>query len=541
MLIEHYSDKVKAFLKTVVCFDDELVNEEGSLAKGALIATHFDSGFDEEESPKQDGSQIELKEKSEEVSHPLDFRATANAFAENGILCSVLKPELSGDELAKRIASLANSADVTILDWELEGRQKGRGSVACQNAIKRILEQDKEVGGRLRLIVIFTGTDGRRASEDLRDELSTLGAVLNEKECTLTGSHWRIVVFQKPHTTIPTAKAVSYQDLPGEVVVEFSKLTNGLLPTAVLHGITAIRANTHRLLAIFDRDLDAPFLTHRALIPDPQDAGDFFLEVLQDEIGALMRSSGIKNCVGKDLSVEWIKSIDVKPEVKMASLVKAVSEPSEDKVKDFSIPFEQKDLNKKKVADKVLSALSSKGARSNERLAQLVSLYGAGTPPSVDEQRMQLGVLVFDESKNQYMMCLQPLCDSVRINERTLYPFLILDEVIEGGVKGGPTSKDLFVQVDSNRGVWLQTKLTPKKLVSYTYDPPCGTGCSAWMARKSTEGKSIFEASIGEQTSNLVWIGEVKLGKAQRISSGIASRFHTLGIDEFEWQRLHQK
>lgn len=539
MLAEHYSNKAKAFLKTVVCFDDEPADEEGSSAKGAPIARLVDSGFDDDEKPRLDGRQAEVKEKFEGESHPLNFRATANAFAESGILCSVLKPELSGEALAQQIANLANTADVTILDWELEGRRDVRGSEACQSAIKKILEQDKEAGGRLRLIVIFTGTDGRQASLDLRGALNAFEVKLNEGECSLTGSHWRIVVFQKPHTTIPTAERVNYQDLPGKVVNEFSKLTGGLLPTAVLHGITAIRENTHRLLAIFDRDLDAPFLAHRALIPDPQDAGDFFLEVLQDEIGALMSSSGIKNCVGQQLSKEWIENVDVMPREKRESLLKAVSEPSQDKIKDFSGPFEQRD--KRKVADNVLQTLSGEGAKSNERLAQLVSLYGAGIPPSVDEQRMQLGVLVFDELNKRYMMCLQPLCDSVRITESTLYPFLILDEVVEGGAKGGPVSKDLFVQLDSNRGVWLQTTLTPKKLVSYTYDPTGEDGCSVWKAKKNEDGKGVFETSNKGEIAQLKWIGEVKLGKAQRISSGIASRFHTLGIEEFEWQRLHQK
>lgn len=542
MLAAHYSNKAKAFLKTVVCVDDEL--SDMTSVHVPRIAKRADSGFDDDGQKAQAGSPVAPVDKPNDEPHSLDFFATVNAFAGNGILCSVLKPNQAGNSLVEQIVTLANSADVTILDWELEGRSEKRGSEICRTTIKRILERDREDGGRLRLVVVFTATDGAQAIEDLKGELAALGACHIEKEFALMGNYWRIVVFQKPDTIKPTTDKVDYPDLPKRVVEEFSKLTDGLLPTAILHGITAIRENTHRLLAIFDRDLDAPFLAHRALIPDPNDAGEFFLEVFQDEIGALMRNHGIKECVGGKWSKEWVKNVVGIAEVKKTSLLKAVTEPSDDKVKDFCVPFEQKDGSKKKVADKVLQTLCGGDitTKANERLAQLVSLYGACIPPSVDEQKMQLGVLVFDETNKRYLMCLQPLCDSVRITERTLYPFLILDEVVEEKKsKDDPTSRDLFVQMSSERGVWLQTTLTPKKLVSYSYDPSREAGSTVWKAKKNQNGKSVFETFVGEEATSLAWIGEVKLGKAQRISSGIASRFHTLGIDEFEWQRLHQK
>lgn len=540
MLAAHYSAKAKAFLKTVVCFDDELVDSAAHKISDVHIAKRDDSGFDDDSPisiPEIAGRPVEIPAEP----HPLDFRATANAFAEGGILCSVLKPEKSGHDLVDQIASLANCADVTLLDWQLEGR--AGGSKVCRDAIKKIFEKDQAVGGRLRLIVIFTGTDGKAAVDQLLEELTAFGASPVENEFALKGSHWRVVVFQKPDTFKPTAEKIGYLDLPDRIVKEFSKLTDGLMPTAVLHGITAIRENTHRLLAIFDRELDVPFLAHRALIPDPNDAGEFFLDVFQDELGALMRNCGIKECVGGKKSSEWVTHVAGITEAQRASLSKAVLDSSDNKIEDFSKSFEQKGQSRKKIADKVLQAIggNSDASKAKERLAQLVSLYGAYIPPSVDEQRMQLGVLVHDEQNKRYLMCLQPLCDSVRVTERTWYPFLILDEVIEEKKsKNDPTSRDLFVQINQKNGVWLQTTLTPKKLVSFAYDPSRENGSPVWKP-KIKDGVSVFEAMVGENVLNLSWIGEVKLGKAQRISSGIASRFHTLGIDEFEWQRLHQK
>lgn len=540
-LAEHYSAKAKAFLKTVVCIDDEPGDERpGTSTKHTL--RHEDSGFGGEEpstqADKSGAVEIEVTE-----SHPLNFRETANAFADQGILCSVLEPKSTGDALVERISDLANAADVTILDWELEGRKVGRSSETCRKSIKKILEKDQESGGRLRLIVIFTATDGALACQDLALELVGFDPKPVQDGFALTGNHWRVVVYQKPDTFKPTATPVKYQDLPNVVVEEFSKLTDGLLPSAVLHGITAVRENSHKLLTIFDRDLDGAFLTHRALIPDPDDAEEYLLELLQDELGALIRRRGFKGCVNASLCQRWINSkhICATDESKRKYLLAAVSEPSKKKLKEFGAAFGlKKDMSDRKIADKALevfyqedTGLAEKG---KERLAVLTSLYGTESRPDIAEIKLQLGVLVFDESDSRYLMCLQPLCDSVRIKETTSFPFLVLDSVTP---EGPATSRDLNVRLDSGASVWLQAGPSPKKLVSYAFSAPCSQGPSS-IGLEEKNGKKVFTAINGEGYRDLTWIGEVKLGKAQRIASGLAARLHTLGIDEFEWQRLHQ-
>lgn len=549
MLAAHYSNKAKAFLKTVVCFDDEPADAGGTSIREPLIAKRGDSGFGDDEPPKQADRPNEQPSTSEEESHPLDFHATAKAFSENGILCSVLKPDQTGDFLVERIATLANAADVTILDWELEGR-KVRGSVTCRSAIKKIIEQDCKEGGRLRLIVVFTGTDGKRAVDDLEGELEAFGSKRVKDEFAVTGSHWRVVVFQKPHTTKPTAELVGYPDLPLKVVEEFSKLTDGLLPSAVLHGITAIRENTHRLLAIFDRDLDGAFLTHRALIPDPDDAGEFLLGLLQDEIGALIRHADLQSCIDAAACKKWIeaKGIFEKETAKRARLVKAISKPCLDKtqgfIKDFP-PFVDGDGKEvvptsRLVADMVLSAFYSAnpdGADKGEkRFSELSSYYGVGTRAGVDDLWLRLGVIVWDESEFRYLMCLQPLCDSVRVKKGALFPFLVLDPLPADDMK---MPKDLLVRSLTGESVWLQVDPSPKKLVSFKFDPARKGGVAPVRAIEEV-GKFVFATADSQGSRKLTWIRDVKLGKAQRIASGLAARFHTLGIDEFEWQRLHQ-
>lgn len=548
MLAAHYSEKAKAFIKTVICFDDEPADAEGNQSP-PRTAKRAVSGFDDSEleRPAHDNN-IEQQDVSVEELHPLDFRATANAFAEKSILCSVLKPDQSGISLIERITTLANSADVTILDWELEGR-KG-GSEACRAAIDRILKQDRTEGGRLRLIVVFTGTDGQRAIDDLADKLADLKPNRPKNECALTGKHWRVVVFQKPHTTNPTAKLVTYSELPGNVVAEFAKLTNGLLPSAVLHGITAIRENTHRLLAVFDHDLDGAFLTHRALIPDPEDAEEFLLGLLQEEIGALLRYTNLRSCVDAAMCKKWIEAngilVEEKNKNKRERLVKAVSKPCLTKTQGFIKDFFEDEERQKEaptarlVADKVLSAfyLANSDCADNgeRRFSELSSYYGVGTRPNADNLWLRLGVIVRDESDSRYLMCLQPLCDSVRVKKGALFPFLILDSLPTNDMR---MRKDLLVRSPAGESLWLQVDPSPKKLISFKFDPSEKGGVAPVGAIEES-GRPVFETADPNGSRKLIWIRDVKLGKAQRFASGLAARFHTLGIDEFEWQRLHQ-
>lgn len=546
MLAAHYSNKAKAFLKTVVCFDDEPADAGGASIREPLIAKRADSGFGDDEPPQRVDSSIKQQSESEEESHPLDFRATASAFAEQGILCSVLQPIQIGASFVNRIATLANAADVTILDWELEGR-KVRGSEACRSAVKEILEQDRVIGGRLRLIVIYTGTDGMRAVEDLEVELVEFGVKRDDDGIALTGKHWRLVVFQKPLTTNPTARLVNYPELPGLVVDEFSKLTNGLLPSAVLHGITAIRESAHRLLAVFDSELDGAFLTHRALIPEPSDAEEFLLGLIQDEIGELIRRDGFGECVDASKCKSWIQERKVCEEEpkKKARLIKYISEPNRSKTDGFTKDFfpNEQEASRGDIADAVLLALHSgeldKATGGSNRFVELTNFYKTGTVPSSSNLWLRLGTIVWDRKSDNYLLCLQPLCDAARISKASLFPFLILDIISETDKK---MSRDFFVRSVEGKDIWLQADSSPKKLVSHCFDPSERSGVAPIMGveDKDNAGRFVFMTSARENKLNLVWIGDVKLGKAQRIASSLAARFHTLGIDEFEWQRLHQ-
>lgn len=229
-------------------------------------------------------------------------------------------------------------------------------------------------------------------------------------------------------------------------------------------------------------------------------------------------------------------------------MIKAISKPCRDKtpgfIKDFSLSevVDGKTVTppSRRVADEVASAFYSAtpdcADEGEKRFSELSSYYGVGTRAGVDDLWLRLGVIVWDESESRYLMCLQPLCDSVRVKKGALFPFLVLDLLPKEDVK---MPKDLLVRSVTGESQWLQVDPSPKKLVSFRFDPACNDGVAPVGANEEA-GRFLFTTVDSVGSRKLTWVRDVKLGKAQRIASGLAARFHTLGIDEFEWQRLHQ-
>ena len=151
------------------------------------------------------------------------------------------------------------------------------------------------------------------------------------------------------------------------------------------------------------------------------------------------------------------------------------------------------------------------------------------TPP-----RLKLGIVVKDKD-GYFMICIQPLCDSVRINhgESTEYPFLMLTTQNVTDKKG----LDLCVppQDGVSPALWLGISPIPKNIITRPFKSKSDS--EAYVEGIPSGNSSIFKAENGEE---LEWIAQIKIGKAQRIVSQLAAKIHTLGIEEFEWMRLHQ-
>ena len=183
-----------------------------------------------------------------------------------------------------------------MLDWHIANDS----GAAATGIIEGILADDKKRGGRLRLIVIYTGEQDLRGKclTPLQTKISSLTPV-DENDLALQNGDTRII-FVKKGSGSEKKDGIEEGELPEMLLKEFAAMTLGLLANAAMASISAIRLDTHRVLARFHRRLDGPYLAHRALLKSPEDAEQFAIDLVSDEIRHVLESGRVGRQRGRD-------------------------------------------------------------------------------------------------------------------------------------------------------------------------------------------------------------------------------------------------
>ena len=217
----------------------------------------------------------------------LDAGAITRGFADRGLICSVLKP-LSASSIEAEVVRLAPKSDIIVLDWQMGDGDNGDTALSI---IHGVLRSDSRSGGRLRLIVIYTG---------VRDLTTIAHQIASDLPYLRVGSHTfefqddegtaKIVVLGKgvaaDHVADQGSQCVEETGLASRVIAEFSKFSGGILRNATLASIGHLRNNTHRLLARLNPSLDGPLITHYALVNSTPDAQQYVADLILQEIEA---------------------------------------------------------------------------------------------------------------------------------------------------------------------------------------------------------------------------------------------------------------
>lgn len=425
-LPQYYREKAGAFIKTVVCFDDKAEYPKKSPYIKGRTSVPSD-GF-EPETPAPDVQKKktidEKQEDGESESDELNAHALTEAFAKKDVLCSVIAPSSDQEAIKAQILALTRVADIAILDWKLAPKDP----TIARDAIVSIVKNDIECGGRVRLIAIYSDANAADVLKELEALLKENGFSLNMEDKELKGEHALIVFFQKPRTPKPTADVVEYKDLPDRTIEEFSKLTSGLLPAAALSAITEIRQQTHHLLATFPSTLDGAFIAHRCLIPDPNDAEHFLLDIIESEIGALLRHKGVGRSVSAEKCVAWTKLLGGIVAEKTPQLQKIITDYCDDIKEEFRSIFPGRKLKDHEIGRKIMELLyentEEKINAAKIGLSILASLDASQKTKMGIMPKLTLGSIIRCIPDGDYLLCVQPLCDSVRISHKGTSRFL---------------------------------------------------------------------------------------------------------------------
>lgn len=536
----HVEDIVVDFLETALVVDDEGFPREGP-------------GFvDDEPAAVRSREDLALvapppEELAEaEAEHPLRTKELIDAFADMGIVCGVLAP-MEGDAIRDRLLKAAARADLVVLDWELH---RDGGATALE-LIKALLGQDAAAERRrLRIIAIYTGQTGLQSIVDrVRDSLDSATASVAGDGMTLTSEHLRVVAFSKRlgdrTASIAQTREVAEADLPSRLASEFAQLTPGLMPGVALAALTAVRNETHRLLQALRADMDLGYLGHRVASSFPEDTEEHLVDVVAAEIASVLGDGGVGSNANLGAIRRWLEAAyTAAAPLECGSALPtpmSISQPDLERMltsglgpdSEFS-GYENNDLSKsalqKKVRPKAAHLFTNSPAEADASSDVFALRMATRTLYRRPARVLQLGTVVLFQ--NDFMVCVQPRCDSVRIDlaEARTFPFLPL--IIAGDDDGRHEYTVAHPDGSGLIRLWLQCK--PFAIRTFPFKPDESRSVRA----RDVKGRWNFYAT---GTRRFQWVADLKPEFAQRVAVDLAAELARVGLTESELVRLSQR
>lgn len=489
----------------------------------------------------------------------LKAKPLIDAFADKGVVCSIIRPDLAEEKVVERSIALASVADIVVVDWALGKTQDEAEDRRASEIIKGIIEGDLKKQGRLRLIAVYTA-EGNPATilDSLYEHIQGLvypdPIIKDTAKFTIQNRFLKIVILLKTAAGehIPNIKPVDFDSLPEKLQELFAELNSGLLPSVTLRAIAAIREGTHHLLAVLHKDLDSALIGHRCLLPHPEDAEEFCEDLVAGEIRSILALKQIgKEYAGEKQNEMWVASrldgdgtmhygeLRASPE----QISDLLSKGEEDRHKLFKSKVKNEwAVRNNKKAEKApsfeanlipqfLHGDEAEGTKVNYEFARLSSFkreaFGLRQPITDWLPKLTLGTVLQRIKDGKIFLCLQPRCESVRLdkNEMHVFPFLEIERgkqkeciiVNTVGADGEPIEKKLFFESKPKNQAIFQFK--------------CILGDS--ITAKNKGNFYIFSAL----RTKFYWLGDLKDPHAQNIVGKMSDEVGSVGINPYEWQR----
>ena len=541
----------EAFIQTVVAVDDNICFGTSS---NSLISSDLQVNVPDEDSGLgiNSGGIDDLNLTAPELSSDLNYQELSACFADKSILCSALKVyegENGEQKTIEATFNIAKKADITILDWQMESDSSDFGKIA-KSSVTKLLEYDVERNGRLRLILIYTSETISTVLAQLCSALNNFGSsIKNDREVVFSGINLqlcKIVVINKQE---------NIESLVDKSIDEFALMTCGLLSNATLAAITEIRDKTHHHLYQFNRKLDAAYVSHvLGLISSPamrenahEVAFDYAIDLLAEELKSdLQVSTRVKKSLSKDILQIWPDFIQEKdpqtefkfkigdlPEVpvtldRMKRILSVTEKVEFEKILEeepqFPVAAELRSISKT-FSDKHIQFMFGQDSL-NEHL-QLSAIQC--TRRSIDTlgtyiPTLKQGVILKRRSNGKYYVCIQPLCDSVRLTCGTNFTFLRISKV--------QNTKPMTHVIHSLMSSYLSFDIqaTSKNIFMAQFEPDLDE-----KIVKAERLNQNFIFKSGEEVFE--WQGEFKQPIFQSLVNDVSASLARIGFDSFEWLR----
>lgn len=497
--LSHSKEIVEKFLQTAVFLDDEpTYRYQERLAEPV-------------EAPLGRGISNQVIEPSgttiEEKEHFLDATSVTNTFMEKGIVCSILNcEEETYPEKENQYFNLMKNADIIVLDWSLF-KDNGERIVSL---VERLISVDETLH-ELRSLIIYTASDIEHVKKQLNElgiEFTGDSNISNSKKYTF------ISIYAKPHSSNASEDLkVEFNELVDKCIDDFTKCFSGIVPNVAMASVSELRNNTHKLLGVLNKDLDIAYLSHRALLPFTDDAEEHIEEIVIGEIESIIH----ENKVGNKSQLENIKDYALIQDKKYEGIdfIECL-EQGVDSLKKTK--QEQKQVRKdvKECFSKAWFQNEGVSRKSEIDFVRLTTLQTKYTDKPVN---LTLGVIIENVESHEKFLCLQPPCDSVRLEEPIDF---------------------IFIQLNSS---------TEK------FDLLCGLD-NKYKIKYSKEYRKTIKFKINEETSSVLagedktyedingkkyqYLATLKKMQAQKIANEYGAYISRVGLNESEYLRRNR-
>ena len=518
-------EMVSNFLHSAVLIDDQIEWSYSETLEGA------EEELEIEEPDEFDVEEEDTHEDTAPLKSKLHAKPIIRSFSSHGIVCSPYTWGTEDDEFPNS----SEKADLLILDWKLEEGAEEKGKYA-KDFIKNRLEKDIQNKERLRFISIYT-------SEKNIDVLTSLKGVLDKiSDVKVTReSNYLDIASKLGHKicriNVISKSSVQEDQLADKLIEDFLDFAGGFLPNILLSSVAEIRNKTYEYLAQYHNGLDHAVISHYTALKSQKKAFDTagmqFREYVSNLVASSVQSSlsfseYVKNASSKSAIINYIKDQE---SLILCSKNSECNDKSD--ILEILRSTTYEDL-KKRVENVSLSMryplfLKNPDYKSHLELSALdllkrTYLQNENSPP------LRLGTILKHKDKNVFYLCVQPLCDGVRLDSTNTrgysFPFLELKLVEDG--------KFDFVAPYGGQHLKFKCEVKPRNIVSFKFTASKKTSDIRGV-RKGTSQYPFFYNST--KSTAFKWLGELKDIYAQETLNLLAHQGSRVGSDKFEWLR----
>lgn len=529
----HMQALAQEFIGTVLFVDDQIPGKQ--IANGAYESKNeLKEALLEIEQLQTPGDQ------RPDIDHVLDIRKLSKACSDKGILCSpVYTSQISSEEakniLVDKVVMLSNKADVIVLDWQMEDKSGPVGMGTTAQAIVhklRSINKDRAV-----LVCIFSA------------ELAA-----NIDIAALSGDHVTAFYVNKTPER-------AYEELPEHIFKKFSDMHSGLMSAAALAAIKVIRDNSHRILSLYSSGHDPAFLSHRCYLTRPEDADVFATELMAATFEDLMRGNEAitkylsndvlkawvdlkcKDLPDKEFSVKKLDPIQVNNDMRKLWVEVGITKWMHDNLNAGADANKSDAINKwgKDSTKSLVGYFSNELTTETEfarqtTFAKLTSHAFADAVNNNAATYLSLGSILKNE-KEEYFMCIQPLCDSGRLKAEHVNKFVfikLVKKVFSLADDGNKKGFNIVVSDGENNDVYLKASEDISTLDVFWFSASPGNDKVIMKIGELVQGKQNETADV-----KFTFLAQLKSSQAQRIAMRFLNKVTRIGLDESEWLRRH--